>query len=120
MNIKNISVDNRSFPEALTELRPFVGLPKSVLRMEGKTIALISMLQLKGLNRTARRKLNERQENKLDLASGKALGMLPEILTESDIKLLRVWANPFARMTRYWRAMQPKWGGRINMMLGTI
>lgn len=95
-------------------LRPLWGLPKSALRQEGETIMLIAVLRPKGLNRDMRRRLAERTEYPEDTAAGHVLGESSKCLEEIDRRLLRRWANPFARRDYYWQAMKVPQNGLLK------
>lgn len=106
--------DPSSAPNPLRP-RPLFGLPKSLLRQEGKTIALFAMLRKSGLlNRDMKRRLAESSEQQDDLAAELVLGELPVSLSDTDRRLLRRWANPVARMVRYWAAMNPPRRGPLQ------
>ena len=86
---------------------PLFGLPKSLLRQEGKTLLVFTLLQAKGLNRDMKRKLADHNQKPLDRLAEIALGTLLDDLPELERFLLRRWANPSARMAIYWEVMKP-------------
>ena len=106
MTEQSPSPSDPSTDRELIRLRPLFGLPKSVLQPAGRSIVLLAMLQPKGLNRDMRRGLTERAETPADLAAGLVLGDLPGILSDTDRRLLRRWANPYSRMAYFWLAMK--------------
>lgn len=96
------------------KLIPLFGLPKTALAENGKTILLLTKLQEKGLNRDLKRSLTEGAEGKLDQVAGLVLAELPASLSETDRRLLRHWANPFARAAGFWAAMKPPKKGLLK------
>lgn len=114
MNKETISSDPLTLGADSSNSLPLVGLPNSVLRKDGKSILLLTMLQAKGLNRDLKRSLTEGPEQIPDQVAGLALGDLPKSLSETDRRLLRRLANPIARMARYWVAMKPPKRGLLK------
>lgn len=94
---------------------PLFGLPQSLLRQEGKTLAIFALLQAMGLNRDLKRKLADHEQRHWDHAAGIALGELAHNLSDQDRLLLRRWANPIARFYNYWLEMKPPKRGQHRL-----
>lgn len=108
---------NSEYPTQARENRPrpLFGLPQSLLKQEGKTLAIFALLQPMGLNRDLKRKLADHDQKPLDGLAEVALGALPSFLPEQDRLLLRRWANPFARIALYWSVMKPRRSGERRL-----
>ena len=85
-----------------------LGLPDDMLERDGKSIALIKLLQAKGLNRGVKRSVTEHSKSvsdidaKLTQALGDRIAHLPEI----DQQLVRRWSDPRWRLGNFWAARQ--------------
>lgn len=92
----------------------FFGLPDSVLQETGKTIALLSALQIKGLNRDVKRKFAASPDMKGDERAAGALSVLPDCCSDTDRRLICQFANPYRRFGYFWQAMQHVKSGNIR------
>jgi len=93
--------------------KPLFGLPQSLLRQQGKTLAIFALLQTMGLNRDLKRELAPHNQTHFGQLEEIALGELSHKLPEQDRHLLALWANPYARFRTYWVVMEtPKRGER--------
>lgn len=95
--------------------KPFFGLPASLLKPEGNSVLLFSLLLPKGLNRDLKRKLADDADQPEDLVADATLVDLPPRFPEIDRKLLRRWANPFARAVRFWMAIKTPRRGPLRL-----
>ncbi len=86
---------------------PLFGLTASLLKTDGSTLAIFSLLQAKGLNRKHKRRLAERFAHLNHGYKRQILGDLPNILSDLDNQILSLWLDPATNFFRFWKAIEP-------------
>jgi hypothetical protein len=109
------SVNTTSPVTESSGFEPLFGLPASLLKIEGSTLAIFSLLQAKGLNREIKRRLADGDAHLNHGSKRQILGDLPNILSDLDNQILSLWFNPDTNFSNFWNAIEPPRRGQLRL-----